>query len=56
MPLVFSRDENPSPGGRNRDVIHGGNPQLATIRQMDREGHKRSCVDQLANIVFRGGG
>ena len=52
IPLVFSKDENPSSGGWNRDVIHGGNPQLATIRQMDREGRKRSRVDQLANIVF----
>jgi hypothetical protein len=50
--LVLAKNENPTASGRNRDVVHGGNPQLAAIGQMDREGHKRSDVRKFANIDF----
>ena len=50
--LVLSKNENPAADGRNHDVVHGGNPQLTAIYQMDREGTNGVACASLRTSSF----
>lgn len=43
--IVIGKYDHSATGWRDCDVVHRGDAHLPTIRQMDRERHKRNCVN-----------
>lgn len=48
--VIVSEDEDATSGGWNSDVVACRNPQLASVRQMDRERNERRGVCKFPNI------
>lgn len=33
-------------------MVHGGDPQLPAVREVDRKGYERCCVNKFAKIGY----
>ena len=48
--LVFTKHDKPSASRRNANMIRGRNPQLSTLRQVNRERHERRRMSEFTNV------